>query len=116
MRHWSSHPKSAAPFSTGLAPAIRRYAQTSSSCWPTANGPSGSSRGPRRSTAAPLVLSFEDEATSVAAGARVGPYRILREAGHGGMGTVYLAERDDEQYHKRVAVKLVRGGLALDDI
>ena len=38
-----------------------------------------------------------------------------REAGHGGMGTVYLAERDDEQYHKRVALKLVRGGLALDD-
>jgi eukaryotic-like serine/threonine-protein kinase len=71
--------------------------------------------GPAAEYAAPLVLSFEDEATSVTAGARVGPYRILREAGHGGMGTVYLAERDDEQYHKRVALKLVRGGLALDD-
>ncbi len=46
--------------------------------------------------------------------ARVGPYRILSEAGHGGMGTVYVAERDDEQYRKRVALKLVRAGLARD--
>ena len=30
------------------------------------------------------------------------------------MGTVYLAERD-EPYHQRVALKLVRGGLSLDD-
>jgi len=40
---------------------------------------------------------------------RIGPYRVLRELGHGGMGTVYLAARDDDQYQKRVAVKVVRG-------
>ncbi|MDQ3606154.1 MAG: tetratricopeptide repeat protein, partial [Gemmatimonadota bacterium] len=40
----------------------------------------------------------------------VGPYRIVREIGRGGMGTVYLAERED--VGKRVALKLVRGGLA----
>ncbi len=39
---------------------------------------------------------------------RIGPYRILREIGHGGMGTVYLAERADGQYRKRVAIKLVK--------
>jgi hypothetical protein len=27
------------------------------------------------------------------------------------MGTVFLAERDDNQYHARVAVKLVRPGM-----
>lgn len=39
---------------------------------------------------------------------RVGPYRILRELGKGGMGIVYLAERDDDQYHKRVALKVMQ--------
>jgi len=41
---------------------------------------------------------------------RVGPYLLMRELGHGGMGTVYLAVRADEHFHKRVAVKIVRGG------
>ena len=44
-------------------------------------------------------------------GRRIGPYRIVRELGHGGMGEVYLATRDDEQYRKDVAIKVVRGGL-----
>lgn len=42
---------------------------------------------------------------------RVGPYKLQRELGSGGMGTVYLAERDDEQYHIKVAIKLVRRGM-----
>src|SRR5262245_51389705 len=37
---------------------------------------------------------------------RVCPYRLIRELGRGGMGTVYLAERDDEQYRTHVAVSL----------
>lgn len=42
---------------------------------------------------------------------RVGPYRLVREIGRGGMAVVYLAVRDDDQYRKRVAVKFVRRGL-----
>src|SRR5262249_46521676 len=49
--------------------------------------------------------------TSVTSGARVGPYRLIRELGRGGMGTVFLAERDDDEYRARVAVKLVRPGM-----
>ncbi len=41
-------------------------------------------------------------------GTRVGPYRVLRELGRGGMGTVWLAERVD--VGKRVALKLLRAG------
>jgi predicted Ser/Thr protein kinase len=41
------------------------------------------------------------------AGERVGPYRVLRELGRGGMGVVYLAERADGEFHKQVAIKLL---------
>ncbi|HEX7527681.1 MAG TPA: serine/threonine-protein kinase, partial [Thermoanaerobaculia bacterium] len=42
---------------------------------------------------------------------RIGPYDVVREIGHGGMGTVYLAMRADEQFKKRVAIKVVRRGM-----
>ena len=44
------------------------------------------------------------------AGQRLGPYRIEREIGQGGMGVVYLAMRDDEVYRKQVAIKVLRAG------
>jgi serine/threonine-protein kinase len=37
-----------------------------------------------------------------------GPFRIIRELGHGGMGVVYLAEREGAEFTQRVALKLVR--------
>jgi len=39
---------------------------------------------------------------------RIGPYRIRDEIGRGGMGVVYLAERDDGQFQRRVAMKVIR--------
>jgi eukaryotic-like serine/threonine-protein kinase len=42
---------------------------------------------------------------------RLGPYRLLRAIGRGGMGTVFLAMRDDEEYERLVAVKILRSGL-----
>ena len=41
-------------------------------------------------------------------GRRLGPYRIQRLLGRGGMGAVFLANRDDEEFHMDVAVKLLR--------
>ena len=42
---------------------------------------------------------------------RIGPYRVLRVLGEGGMGTVYLACRDDRQFEKQVAIKVAGAGL-----
>jgi serine/threonine protein kinase/tetratricopeptide (TPR) repeat protein len=50
------------------------------------------------------------------AGKRIGAYRILREIGQGGMATVYLAERADDHYRKRVAIKMLKPGTKQDDI
>lgn len=46
---------------------------------------------------------------------RIGPYRILRELGRGGLATVYLAQRD-EPFRMEVALKLVRRGLDTEEI
>jgi serine/threonine-protein kinase len=51
-----------------------------------------------------------DRPEESATGTLVGPYRLVREIGHGGMGTVYLAERADDEFRRTVAVKLLRRG------
>lgn len=43
-------------------------------------------------------------------GTRIGPYRVSREVGRGGMGAVYEAFRDDDAFTKRVAIKMVPSG------
>lgn len=43
---------------------------------------------------------------------RIGPYRLVRMIGEAGMGTVFLGERDDETYKKRVALTVMRHGEA----
>ncbi|HZX24160.1 MAG TPA: serine/threonine-protein kinase [Woeseiaceae bacterium] len=40
------------------------------------------------------------------AGERIGPYRLLDVIGEGGMGQVYLAERADDEFEQRVAIKM----------
>ena len=55
-----------------------------------------------------------DETLDLPRPERVGPYRIERVIGEGGMGTVYLARRDDGSFTQQVALKVVRRGLHLD--
>ena len=50
------------------------------------------------------------------AGEILGVYRLVRRLGIGGMGAVYLAERNDQQFSQSVAIKLVRRGLVSKDV
>ncbi|MGE0640390.1 MAG: tetratricopeptide repeat protein [Thermoanaerobaculia bacterium] len=45
---------------------------------------------------------------AVRSGTQIGRYRILEEIGSGGMSRVYLAERDDDVFRQRVALKVMR--------
>ena len=47
-------------------------------------------------------------------GQRLGPYRIARLIGRGGMGAVYEAQRDDAQFEQRVAIKTLWHGADSD--
>jgi serine/threonine protein kinase len=57
-----------------------------------------------------------DPVAAAERGERIGPYRVVRELGHGGMGAVYLAERADGQFEQRLALKLIRRGVTDDEI
>ncbi len=48
-------------------------------------------------------------------GTRIGPYRLESELGRGGLGVVYLAERE-EAFQQQVAIKLLKRGMDSDEI
>ncbi len=60
--------------------------------------------------------SLLDLKPSVVEGKRIGPYRIIRQIGSGGMGAVYLAERADGHFDQQVALKIIKRGMDTDDI
>jgi len=62
-----------------------------------------------------LRLLEKDQSDSLA-GRRIGPYRVIREIGQGGMGAVYLAARADEAFRKEVAIKLIKRGLDTESV
>ena len=62
---------------------------------------------PAAELAAPLVRAIGSRTSGRAHGQRIGPYRIIKEIGRGGMGAVYLAERADDQFRHRAAIKLL---------
>ncbi|HSM35866.1 MAG TPA: protein kinase [Longimicrobiales bacterium] len=71
------------------------------------------SEGP---TARLVTEALEEAAPADGLPERIGPYRVLSLLGRGGMGSVYLAEREDPSFPNRVAVKLLRRGVDTDDV
>ena len=72
--------------------------------------PEGSANDPDKTSADTVNVGVRME------NRRLGAYRITREIGHGGMGSVYLAARADDVFHKDVAIKIVRTGVANADL
>jgi serine/threonine protein kinase/tetratricopeptide (TPR) repeat protein len=62
-----------------------------------------------------LKLLEESDERSLA-GQTIGPYKVIRKLGQGGMGAVYLAARADQAFQKDVAVKLIKRGQDTDDV
>jgi tetratricopeptide (TPR) repeat protein len=57
--------------------------------------------------------NFLEPRTHTYEGRRIGPYRLLEEIGSGGMGAVYRARREDQNFQQEVAVKLMRASLKI---
>jgi serine/threonine-protein kinase len=66
-------------------------------------------------SAAEFASRHRPESTELV-GATIGAYRVIEEIGRGGMGTIWLAERADGQFHQRVAIKLIKRGMDSDEI
>src|SRR5438552_9549689 len=49
-------------------------------------------------------------------GERIGAYVVVRELGRGGMGAVYVAQRADGQFEKRVRIKVLKRGTDTDEV
>jgi hypothetical protein len=70
-------------------------------------GASARTGSPLRAAIATEVQAIASDAMASRVGRRIGPYRLIGLLGEGGMGAVYLAERDDAQFAHRVAIKLL---------
>ena len=83
-------------------PSVVRQRLTSTLASASTNGAAADdwSQGPRLGATPPPAAHI---------GRRVGPYRVLSLLGHGGMGSVWLAERADGLHRRQVALKLPHG-------
>ena len=63
-----------------------------------------------------IGIANADRVNSADEGRRIGNYELIRELGRGGMGTVWLARRADQQFEKLVAIKLLKRGTDTDEV
>ena len=63
-----------------------------------------------------LLRPMEDRSSEIPRVPRVGPYQLERRIGRGGMGSVWLASRVDQEYQLKVAIKMVKRGMDTTEI
>jgi len=63
-----------------------------------------------------LRVREQREAEKEYVGRQIGPYRVIRHLGKGGMGQVFLAVRDDQSFTRYVALKIIRRGMDSEEI
>jgi serine/threonine-protein kinase len=56
-------------------------------------------------------FAIQDEKASSMIGEKIGPYKLVELIGHGGMGSIFVAERVDHEFNQKVALKLIRRGM-----
>src|SRR4029079_16981008 len=61
-----------------------------------------------RSAVVAEVRMLASDVATAQVGRRIAVFRLTRLIGEGGMGAVYLGERDDAEFAQRVAVKILR--------
>jgi tetratricopeptide (TPR) repeat protein/tRNA A-37 threonylcarbamoyl transferase component Bud32 len=66
------------------------------------------------SSALEIQAKLAVERTPIEPGRQIGRYRLLNVISSGGMGTVYRATRDDAEFHKFVAIKVIKHGMDTD--
>jgi serine/threonine-protein kinase len=67
---------------------------------------------PDGTLAGAIGAAADQLAGGLSRGDQVGPYRVVREVGRGGMGAVYLAERTEGDFEQKVALKIMGGVIA----
>ncbi len=60
---------------------------------------------------APAGGVLEDLFSAIKPGETIGPWKLVREIGRGGMGVVFEAVHEGEDFQTRLALKVIRGGL-----
>ncbi|HEU4535743.1 MAG TPA: serine/threonine-protein kinase, partial [Polyangiaceae bacterium] len=95
------------PFLAGACGGDASLLAEVSSLLESADGAGSRLRGPIAAEADRVVSTRG----SADVGRRLGPYRLVAPLGEGGMGVVYLAERDDDEYKRQVAIKILQHGL-----
>ena len=83
----------------GLAPEVRRRVEQLMAAWDDSAG----------FLESPALASAASPSVGMPPGTRLGSWRLVSVIGSGGMGTVYRAERADDQFTQEAAVKVVAG-------